>query len=78
MENTIRRQASALAELELQMSLLRQRLLELGRGPEEITVTVDGPWEAPDSERSVHQAPDQQAGRAPADPAETGGEGEAA
>jgi len=78
MENAIRRQASELAETERLMTLLRQRLLELGRAPELITVTVDGPWKAPDSERSVHQAPDEQAGDAPADLAETGGEGEAA
>ncbi|MGP8160663.1 MAG: hypothetical protein ACLQGJ_05500 [Candidatus Dormibacteria bacterium] len=78
MENTIRRQASELAETERQMTLLRQRLLELGRAPEEVTVTVAGQWEASDFEGSVHQPSDEKAGGAPADLAGTGRQGEAA
>jgi DNA repair exonuclease SbcCD ATPase subunit len=77
MENTIRRQASELAETERQMALLRQRLQELGRAPEEITVTVYEHTESQAFEGSAAQPSGEEVGDPPAGSAEAGLQGEA-
>lgn len=48
MEQTMRRQASALAETERQMMELQARLRELGYAPDGVTVTVDAQGEIPE------------------------------
>jgi hypothetical protein len=77
MENTIRRQASELAETERQMALLRQRLQELGHAPEEIAVTVYEHAESQALEGSAAQPPGEGVGDPPGGSAGAGLQGEA-
>jgi hypothetical protein len=77
MENTIRRQSSELAETERQMTLLRQRLQELGRAPEEMTVTVYEHAESQALDGSAAQPPGEGVGDPPGSSAGAGPQGEA-